>query len=655
MKSQLFFLDSEGHRIRPANLAPRIVSLQFALDYGEIYVLNAKLQEAQVEATVRHALENDTLVGHNVAFDLAMLAVRFPHLLALIFRAYAENRITDTGIRQRLIDLAEGNLEGFMYLNGKNTKITYGLDFLAYRYANVVLDKDTWRLRYNELEDVPVSEWEPGAVDYAKGDVQWARVAYMHQEKIGRAAGYLRDEFRQARAAWWLHLQMCWGMRTDGARIDEWETKIRARYATARELVIAAGLLRVKGKKETKDTKAAKALMVEALGLNCPLTDTGEKKVKFEGATVDLEFVRQYAALDEEACSDSGNPALEAYAAFTSLGGMLSKDVPAVRQGLIYPIQPRFQTLVSTGRTSCAGGIKDDGPLYTYQVQNLRREPGLRECFRARDGYVLISRDYIGKELHTWSQCCITILGFSDMAKALNAKIDPHLDFALDFMLHGMTYEEALKRKKEGHVKDARQASKAGNFGLPGGLGANTFRQYAKAQYQVILDDDQAKALIRGWKNKWSEGQAWLDYIARQMNRSTKRTTIEQLFVGRIRGNCSFPEAANGYFQGLAGDSAKAAGFELAREAYTVKSSPLYGCRPWNFVHDEFIYEAPEDQAHEAYMRMDEIMVEQGTRFCPDVPPRTEGAMMFNWSKAAEEKTDPVTKRVIPYDERRAS
>lgn len=650
----LFFLDGEGHLIRPAHLAPRIVSLQHAHDHGDILVRNVKLEEIEVERLFREALERDVIVGHNVAFDLAMLVVRFPHLLELVFRAYAENRVTDTLLRQRLIDLAEGNLEGFMYLNGKNTKITYDLGFMAFRYANVVLDKSTWRLRYGELEDVPVSDWEQGAVDYARGDVQWTRVSYMHQEKLGRREGYLRDEFRQARAAWMLHLQMCWGMRTDAAKIDEWESRIRAKHATARELVLAAGLLRVKGKKETKDTKAAKALMVQALGFNCPLTDTGEKKVKFENATVDLAFIEKYAALDEEACSDSGNPALEAYAAFTSLSGMLSKDVPAVRQGLVYPIQPRYHTLVSTGRTACAGGINDEGPLYTYQVQNLRREAGLRECFRARDGRVLVARDYSGMELHTWSQCCLTILGFSDMAKALNAGIDAHLKFACGFMLQDIPYEEALRRKKEPLVKTARQASKAGNFGLPGGLGVATFRQYAKAQYQVILDEDQAKALVRGWKNEWSEAQAWLNYIGKQMNRASGRTTIEQLFVGRVRGNCSFPEAANGFFQALAADAAKAAGFELAREAYTVKSSPLYGCRPWAFIHDEFIYECPEEQAHEAYMRMDEIMVEQAARFCPDVPPRTEGAIMINWSKAAEEVRDSSTGRVIPYERKAA-
>ena len=642
-----FFFDCEGHLIRPALLAPPMVSLQYARDNEDVRVLHANLEQDEVERQITHAIRHDLLIGHNIAFDLALVACRFPHLMEDIFKAYADNRVTDTMIRQRLIDLSQGTLEGFMYLNAKNTKITYDLAFLAFRYANVVLDKSTWRLRYSELDTVPVSEWDPGAKNYAGDDVVWTRVSYAHQEKE-RHTGSLRDEFRQARAAWMLHLMMCWGMRTDSAKIDEWEAQIRARQTAARGLVLSSGLLRVKGSKETKDTKAAKAAMVRARGLSATLTLTGEQR-KCLGDTVDLAFVGKYAALDEEACRDSGDASLEAYAAYTSLTNMLSKDVPAVRQGLTYPIQSRFQTLIATGRTSSSGGINDKGPLYTYQVQNVRREPGLRECFRARDGYVLIARDFSGMELHSWSQCCITLLGHSDMATALNAGVDAHLDFARDFMLDGMPYEEAKSRKKEERVKEARQAAKAGNFGLPGGLGATTFRAFAKGTYGVILDEDGAKKIIKGWKTKWSEAQEWLNYISRMMNRSTRRTTIEQLFVGRIRADCSFPEAANGYFQGLAADAAKAAGFELAREAYTVKSSPMHGCRPWNFVHDEFIYEAPEDQAHEAYIRLGEIMEEQAARFCPDVPPRTEGAMMINWSKAAEEIRDS-NGRVIPYE-----
>ena len=87
----------------------------------------------------------------------------------------------------------------------------------------------------------------------------------------------------------------------------------------------------------------------------------------------------------------------------------------------------------------------------------------------------------------------------------------------------------------------------------------------------------------------------------------------------------------------------------MAKEAYAVKSSPLYGARPAAFVHDEWIYEIRLENIHEAGYRMAHIMCETAMRYCPDVRFTAEPAAMLRWTKKA---SDPVFRdgRLIPYE-----
>lgn len=174
-----------------------------------------------------------------------------------------------------------------------------------------------------------------------------------------------------------------------------------------------------------------------------------------------------------------------------------------------------------------------------------------------------------------------------------------------------------------------------GNFGLPGGLGALRLRAYAKASYGVELDEDQAIALRDQWFAMLSEARPYFSLISRLTEIDGE---IVQVRSHRVRGDVGFTDAANGFFQALAADCAKDAGFYLAEACYTKTGSPLFGCRIVNFVHDEFIFEVPEDpaRAHAAAMAANEIMEAAGRRWMPDVPPKSEPALMRRWYKGAE-------------------
>jgi DNA polymerase I-like protein with 3'-5' exonuclease and polymerase domains len=249
--------------------------------------------------------------------------------------------------------------------------------------------------------------------------------------------------------------------------------------------------------------------------------------------------------------------------------------------------------------------------------------------------------DYSGLELHTWAQSCLNALGESELAKALNAGIDPHLVLAASML--DVSYAETLARYKAGDEKvagtqGARQFAKIGNFGFQGGMSAETFRGWARVQYKVNFSEEQANHIRSSWYQTWPESEPYFRWIKAQCEQGGGYATITQFKSNRVRGLITFTIAANTFFQGLGADATKDVLFALQRECYVEKWSPLYGCRMVNYVHDSYALEVPEDleAANAAVKRLVEVMIEVATRWLPDVPPRVEATLSKHWSKKAK-------------------
>ncbi len=273
----------------------------------------------------------------------------------------------------------------------------------------------------------------------------------------------------------------------------------------------------------------------------------------------------------------------------------------------------------------------------------------MRQCFIPRDGYVLCSTDFNGHELVTWAQVMIWTCKESRLADVLNAGRDPHTE--LGARMTGMPLEEAYAKKKDPDFKaQVRNPAKAGNFGFPGGMGPKKFRVTARRQ-GIELSLDECYKLRDAWLDAWG-GQKYFDFIERMMRlerspegeelRDDEGRTIRKVpriehFVSkRLRGKVDYCAACNTYFQGLAADSAKAAGLALSREMYTDRKSPLFGSRIVNFIHDEFLTEIPIDRMHEAAHRQAELQCAAAQSFVPDVKVSCEPALMMRWEKKAE-------------------
>lgn len=722
--------DCETWLIRPGQLAPPLVCLSLACWDGVwLYHVDDKLSPAPIplyagttakppaqtaKDAFRWILKQETSYGLNVAYDVAVCLSQWPDLFPEVIEAYEDGRVIDVGLCQQLIDNAHGRMKRMRALYGYSL---FGLEsrLLHKDRSHQKEGENIWRLRYRELAEVPLLQWPTEAVEYAIEDATGARdIGNFQWNSDDRR--YMKDSPAQARSALSLHLMMCWGAMTDPEKIailnrfaDEkyWELSYDLSERANGRLV--RGYDEYKRKlRWTKDVAAAKQRMFDILmehRLPFKLTDTGYKKyvkyLKEQGfdneyenppeRVLSEEELKKYVSIDEDACRQTGDRVLMDFTLRSQLYSVINTHVPDLEKGVETPIQPRYTTMVESGRTSCSKSRADDGkrvksPTNGFQFQNPKRaymwippkgHPdyqgdkklvalfppgiGIRECFVARPKMLYGDNDFSGLELCTGAQACIDLIGYSLLGDALNKGIDPHLDFGASLM--GIAYEDALARKHDKDVKYHRQMAKIANFGLPGGLGVRGLVGYAHG-YGVKINEEEAKSLKDNWFAKYPEWRDYFRWVRNQLEidleeinsdnehtvKMSLRGAFEQLRVGRVRGRCRFTEACNTFFQGLGSDVAKRAFWGVTKRCYTrVLGSQLYGARPVGFIHDEILAELFEELAHEQAFEMAKVMVDEGNTLLPDVPVKCVPALSKRWCKEAEAVFDK-SGRLQPYD-----
>jgi DNA polymerase I-like protein with 3'-5' exonuclease and polymerase domains len=279
---------------------------------------------------------------------------------------------------------------------------------------------------------------------------------------------------------------------------------------------------------------------------------------------------------------------------------------------------------------------------------NPPRGGGIRDCIVARPGCTFIFCDYEANEMRVLSQVLLDMFGSSVLAKNYqdNTHFDPHSYMASRWM--NISYEEGMSKKenKDKEFKKVRQLMKSCNFGFPGGMAPTTFVDFAKG-YGVSISEQEALDLKKFFFGQFPEIAAYLDKVGTRVRHHKGQGYLPR--AQRLSGDRRFCQLANFYFQGLAAEGGLTAFTLISEACYTKPESPLYGCRPVLFVHDEIIVEAPLSKAHFAALEVKRIMETSMQIFTPDVPSLAEPTLATKWWKDAFQKYDE-NGHLVPSD-----
>lgn len=711
--------DCETHLLRPGVRTPRLVCASWKEP-------DRPAEMATREGAIKKFREiifdrSKVMVAANIGFDAGVMIAADPTLLEPFFVSVEEGRVSDVSVRQALLDIRDGlwgydrtqpsqkSETGFAKLKGR-----YRVEYLAKLYLNLDLsqeknDPSSPRLRYCEMDGKPLSEYPKQFIDYSIGDAEHELDIWLAQERFAERTGNpnLKREPDEIRAAWSLMLMAIWGFRTDPEYVEKIASAIEQEHVESRIKLLEAGLLKIvtckrkklddgaykdelpdeitpehvavvnrlgdrewvkpfrnalaKGKRLrfSADTKAIKARVAAAYKGKPPMTENNGAKT------------------DRDTLFESSDPVLELYGDTTNIEKLRSTYVPVLRQGTKFPINPEFNVLVESLRTSCGDP----------NIQNLpaRGRYSIRPAFVSRPGTAFVSVDYNALEMVTLAQVLLWLFGYSRMAEAINSDQDLHcrLESTMLGEPYELVYTKAIKEKVL-RYKNVRQGAKAGNFGFGGFMGAPKFVLAKRKDISEDFPDgirfcellnklphcgdagttiefrgrecppvcpvcvDIAYDIRCAYFGTWEEMNEFQRYV-QAATRAEGQATLVVPGTKVERGGCAYSAFANGHFQGLAAVGAKRALWAVAKECYTGKSSPLFGCRPVAFIHDEIIIEAPLDRLHEAAFRLRDVMVREMQAVCPDVMVKAEPAAATRWYKAMDKVFD-TNGRLVPWE-----
>lgn len=678
------------------------------------------------------------LIGQNIAYDLAVFCKAFPEFEPAVWAKLEAGEITDTAIREKLLNLStHGNLENFNGAKIKYSLSDLVMKHLGHDISADKEGEDAWRLNYYQLDGKRADEYPEEAATYAKHDAVYALLVFEQQELLVQSEtgpASLSTQYFHTAVAFALHCMTMNGMCTDKEALAEIEAMLALELSDDKlDLLVKEGIMRPAQPSRVYSNMRKKAcaaldcadadldgLVVDAdvreflLGAGVKFTAPEEtsicksklqEKVKLICDTyeIPIKMTDGGKSGDKQICTDSEvldnvagwDPALAQYQHRQSLNKLVTTEVPRMKwQGeTARVVHFNFDVLKETGRTSSYAG-----KLYpSANGQNMH--PKIRRAYVPRPGHLLCSTDYGTLELCTTAQTNFNLFGWSHMRDLINAGIKLH-DYTaaqLALFLHAdfralcndagissdkmKTYEQFLACKS--HTDPAvrefhshwRKFAKPVNLGFPGGLGADTFIEFAKKNYKVDIVKIAgsyekavllAKELKAIWLATFPEMELYFAWVSKQTfdaanpiigywdEPKNEEPIAGQCYtspMGMYRAGTSYCGVANGAcMQTPAAEGAKTAVF-LAVRAMRDESrkSILFGSIPVNFVHDEIIAEFLNDaHAHDKAMELARIMVEAMSMICPDIKITAQPALMLRWDKRAEPVYD-VNKRLIPW------
>lgn len=274
-------LDTETFLIGPGAIAPKMVCATTCERVGNELVKTLIANgDPDCEARLRELFELAAagklrLVFHNGAYDLTVISLSYPDLEPLIWQAVEEGSITDTMIREKLLNLStHGHLETMFLPDGSAVQLSYHLATLTLKWLGIDTSHlkkgdDIWRLNYHTLDGYRADQYPRDAQDYALGDAQYTLQIYEEQELSKQVEGSTETEFFQTAAAFALRWITIAGMPTDPEKFEEIRAMLDEELSDDKlQPLVDAGIMRPRepARPHARQAKKAIALVAEWLG-----------------------------------------------------------------------------------------------------------------------------------------------------------------------------------------------------------------------------------------------------------------------------------------------------------------------------------------------------------------------------------------------------
>lgn len=536
--------------IKPFTETPDLITFQ-VFDGESMYYVDRSLVDDFLKKHVTR-----TLVFANAPFDVDVIEKHTGNSLKEFIE---RDRVFDINILYRLCHLA---------INGDVPR-KYNLALISQELLGAELDKDE-NIRCNfsdfreeKVENIPTEFLEYGAKDVIATFQCFIKLK-LEITKLGTSTNL--SHHIQLLGALALNRMYKNGIGFDEERasilLDELNSKLEVLHGQMSAYGFVKGI---------KGNQAAYNYVIEYSQLDLPKTPQGDYSMKES----DLEKYKD-------------NPFIKSFLDYKKT----EKTTFFIRKLSGSRVHPRYDLLKNTGRTGCS----------SPNIQQLPRDGDIRSMFKAREGNTLLITDYSAIELCTLAQHVYTTFGNSIMREKINEGADLHKYYAS--VLFGVPENQVEKWQ--------RQAAKAANFGFPGGLGIETFIQFAKG-YDLTVSEHDAQRMKDTWFEAFPEMKQYMQ------GEQGSVTTL----TGRIRANTTYCAEKNTPFQGLAADGAKIALYNLMDAGFE-----LVG-----FVHDEIITEVPENTAEEMRRQQEQIMIDSMSLVVPDVKVSVESTISPRYCK----------------------
>jgi DNA polymerase-1 len=588
--AEMIALDTETTELSPLRCKLCGISLSTRVGTG-VYIPirsptpNAHLDEASVLALLRPVLEDASLAkcGHNIKYDLLVLRNAGVRLAGIAF---------DSMVASYLID---------------SSRSSHGLESLSEailaRGKQSISDLIGSGKNQRSFESVPMQD----ALPYAAADADLAlnlrEVMLPQLSSMQLTDLFERVEMPLVDVLAEMEFN---GIIVDAEELERQRRRLAGKITQILDQIDAESVKSIARKFDPDSPKQLSAVLYnkptdEPPGLGLKPT----KKTK-TGYSTDAEVLED---LGEDATVTTTIPRLILeYRQFTKL---VSTYLVALREE-INPVTRRVhtsfhQTIAATGRLASSDPNLQNIPI--------RSEVGrdIRKAFIAPPGHVLITADY--------SQIELRLLG--------HLSRDPNLieAFATGQDIHQQVAAQIHNIPLADVTKEMRSGAKMVNFGIVYGI-----TSFGLAR-RLGVSNTAAEEIITGYKRRFSGITTFLHECIEQAQRFgyvetilKRRRPIPEI-DSHNPNRRAFAErtAINSVVQGSAADLIKLAMVDIHRER-----SALGGAKMLLQIHDELVFECPEESARQSLER---IVARMEGAMRLTVPLKVDSHIGRNWAE----------------------